>query len=144
MACSLPGFSVHGILQARILEWVAIPFSRGYSSHRDWTRVFCIAGRLLTIWATKSLSKAPSPVQLKRVFLCSAHPVQLPFPRNTLKSLPFSIVHPRNWNPASKFEHRVTLSILTSFFNWKRHAFYKNFKPYQKYISHNPLLGNYH
>ena len=31
MDCSLPGFSVHGILQARILEWVAIPFSRGFS-----------------------------------------------------------------------------------------------------------------
>ena len=37
--CSLPGFSVHGILQARILEWVAISFSRGSSSPRDRTRV---------------------------------------------------------------------------------------------------------
>ena len=40
--CSLPGFSVHGILQARILEWVAIPSSRGSSQPRDWTWVFCI------------------------------------------------------------------------------------------------------
>ena len=39
---SLPGFSVHGILQARILEWVAISFSRGSSQPRDWTRVSCI------------------------------------------------------------------------------------------------------
>ena len=46
MDCSLPGSSVHGILQARILEWVAIPFSRGSSWPRDWTRVSCIAGRL--------------------------------------------------------------------------------------------------
>ena len=37
--CSLPRFSVHGILQARILEWVAIPFSTGSSQPRDWTRV---------------------------------------------------------------------------------------------------------
>ena len=44
--CSLPG-SVHGILQARILEWVAISFSRGYSWPRDWTQISCIAGSLL-------------------------------------------------------------------------------------------------
>ena len=43
--CSLPGSSVHGILQARILEWVAISFSRGSSRPRDQTQVFCIAGR---------------------------------------------------------------------------------------------------
>ena len=39
MDCSLPGFSVHGILQARILEWVAMPFSRGSSQPRGWTCV---------------------------------------------------------------------------------------------------------
>ena len=39
MDCSLPGFSVHGILQARILEWVANPFSRGSSRPRDQTQV---------------------------------------------------------------------------------------------------------
>ena len=49
---SPPGFSLHGILQARILEWVAIFFSRGYSRPRNWTQVSCIAGRFLTIWAT--------------------------------------------------------------------------------------------
>ena len=53
LECSLPGSSVHGILQARMLEWVAIPFSRGSSSSRDQTRVFCIAGRFFTIWATR-------------------------------------------------------------------------------------------
>ena len=45
MDCSLPGFSVHGILQARTLEWVAILFSRGSSPARDQTQVSCIAGR---------------------------------------------------------------------------------------------------
>ena len=44
MDCSPPGSSVHGILQARILEWVAIPFSRGSSWHRDRICVSCIAG----------------------------------------------------------------------------------------------------
>ena len=51
--CSLPVFSVHGILQARILEWVAIPFSRGSSWHRNWTCVSCIAGRFFTVRVTR-------------------------------------------------------------------------------------------
>ena len=53
MDCSPPGFSVHGILQSRILEWVTIPFSRGSSWPRNWTQVSCIAGRLFAIWATR-------------------------------------------------------------------------------------------
>ena len=47
------GSSVHGILQARILEWVAISFSQGSSRLRDGTQVSCIAGRFFTIWATR-------------------------------------------------------------------------------------------
>ena len=43
--CSLPGFSVHGILRARILEWVTISFSRGSSRPRDQSRVSHIGGR---------------------------------------------------------------------------------------------------
>ena len=46
--CSPPGSSVHGIPQARILECVAISFSRGSSPPRDWTWVSCIAGRFFT------------------------------------------------------------------------------------------------
>ena len=53
MDCRLPGFSVHGVLQARILRWVAIPFSRGSSLPRDQTQVSCPAGRSSTVWATK-------------------------------------------------------------------------------------------
>ena len=53
MDCSSPGSSVHGILQANILEWVAIPFFRGSSQPRDWTRVSHTAGRFFTIRATK-------------------------------------------------------------------------------------------
>ena len=53
MDCSLPGFSVHGILQARILEWVAIPFSRGSSLLRDWTWVSWFAGRFFTVWTPR-------------------------------------------------------------------------------------------
>ena len=43
MDCSQPGFSVHGIFQAGILEWIAIPVSRGSSLPRDWTQVSCFA-----------------------------------------------------------------------------------------------------
>ena len=45
-------YIVHGILQARILEWVAFPFSRGFSQPRDRTQVSCIAGRFFSCWAT--------------------------------------------------------------------------------------------
>ena len=47
MDCSLPGSSVHGVFQARILQWLAVPFSRGSSWPRDQIRVSCIAGRFL-------------------------------------------------------------------------------------------------
>ena len=53
MNCSLPDSSVHGIFQARMLEWVAIPFSKGPSQLRDWTQISYIAGRFFIIWATK-------------------------------------------------------------------------------------------
>ena len=46
--CSPPGSSVQGILQARILEWVAIPFSRGSSQSRNWTCVSCTAGKFFS------------------------------------------------------------------------------------------------
>ena len=53
--CSLPGSSVHGILQARILEWVTISFSRGSSRPRDQTWVSCIGGRRFNL--------SPGPTQ---------------------------------------------------------------------------------
>ena len=77
MDCSPPGSSVHGILQARILEWVAISFSRGSSQPRDRTQISCIAGRLYTVWATSSesgvFSSWPGPtshsLQTERIHL---------------------------------------------------------------------------
>ena len=52
MDCSPPGSSVHGILQARILEWIAISFSRGSSWPMEPTRVSCICRQILYLWAT--------------------------------------------------------------------------------------------
>ena len=53
MDTSLPGSVIHGIFQARILEWTAISFSRGSSWPRDQTWVSCIADRRFTVWATR-------------------------------------------------------------------------------------------
>ena len=60
--CNLPGSFVHGILQARILEWVAISFSRGSSRPRDWTRVSRLAGRHSNFWATREALLPPKPM----------------------------------------------------------------------------------
>ena len=53
MDCNPPGSSLHGILQARVLQWVAISFSRESSQPRDWTWVSCVPGRCFNLWATR-------------------------------------------------------------------------------------------
>ena len=70
---STSGSSVYGILQARILEWVAIPFSRGSSQPRDRTLVSRITGRFFTVWATgKSLPRLLSLIKRFRVYMVIA------------------------------------------------------------------------
>ena len=72
---SLPGSSVHGIFQARVLEWVAISFSKGFTFWpRHWTQVSHIAGRCFTVWATRELVEVP----LNRIHLDSALHTSLP------------------------------------------------------------------
>ena len=63
MDYSLPGSSVLGILQARILEWVAISFSRGSFWPRDQSQVSCIAGRCFTVWAATTAAAAAKWLQ---------------------------------------------------------------------------------
>ena len=68
---SSPVSSVHGILQARILKWVAIPFSRGSSQPRDWTWVSHSAGRFFTTWATReALAKVCAKLFQSCMTLC--------------------------------------------------------------------------
>ena len=62
---ALPGSSVHGIFQVRILEWVAISFSRRSSRPRDWTWVSRIVGRCFTIWATREVHRRTPRYQKK-------------------------------------------------------------------------------
>ena len=63
MDCSAPGSSVHGILQARILEWVVMPSSRGSSQPRDQTHISCIGRWILYHWATsEALPEVAQPI----------------------------------------------------------------------------------
>ena len=64
--CSPPGSSVHVILQAKILEWVASPFFRGSSSPRDPTRISCIVHGFFTIWAIR---EAPTSKELIHIWV---------------------------------------------------------------------------
>ena len=64
VACQAPLFV--GILQERILEWVAIPFSRGSSRPRNWTEVSSITGRFITDWATREIRYSYIWVQNKK------------------------------------------------------------------------------
>ena len=68
MDCSPPGSSIHGILQARILEWIAISFSRGSPWPRDWTQASRIASRCFNLWATR---EAPLLIISSVQFSCS-------------------------------------------------------------------------
>ena len=70
MDCSPPGSSVHGTLQARVLEWAAISFSRGSSRPRDQTQVSRIAGRRFNLWATReahSIYNTKLPIHLPSI-----------------------------------------------------------------------------
>ena len=69
MDCSPPGSSVHGILQARILEWVATSFSRGSFWLRDQTRVSCIDQQILYHWATRKPSKSSKHLKDRILYL---------------------------------------------------------------------------
>ena len=64
MDCSQPGSSVHGIHQARVLEWVAIPFSRGFSQSRDQIQGSHIASGFFIIWATREAQRRLSAKEL--------------------------------------------------------------------------------
>ena len=86
---NLPGSTVHGIFQARILEWAAISFSSGSSQPRDRTQVSCIADRRFTIWFTREACK-----YTKGQGISGANEMCLPF--QTI------IWVPRNFSPLSK------------------------------------------
>ena len=80
MDYSLPGSSIHGILQARIWEWVAILFSKESSQPKNWTQISsisCIAGRFFTHWVTREV-KSIGNDPLKRIILINIPKPQPP------------------------------------------------------------------
>jgi len=70
MDCSLPASSAHGILQTRMLEWVAIPFSRKSSQPRNPTQVSCNAGRFFSVWVTREAPKEVVVPNIMQLFCC--------------------------------------------------------------------------
>ena len=89
MDCSPQGSFVHGILQARILEWVAIPLSRASSQPRIWTQVSCIAGR----------SEPPgNPVKFTNVYVLSFLGTKLDPISQPLVQLSVTLLEFGQWN----------------------------------------------
>ena len=86
--CKWPGSSVHGILQARILEWVAMPFSRGSSQPRDRSQVSCIVGGFFAPdqFSRSVMSNSLRPHEVQHVSL----PCPPPAPRACSNSCPWS------------------------------------------------------
>jgi len=115
--CDPMNYTVHGILQARILEWVAFPFSRGSSKPRDRTHVSCIAGRFFTNWAIR---EAPIVQWIFRV----------DFLQDFLVWSPCNPRESQDLSPTSQFES-ISSSMLSLLYGrtvasvhdyWKNHS----------------------
>ena len=120
MECSPSGPSVHGILQARILQWVAMSSSRGSSQPRDWIRVSSTASRFFTIWATweahsdewmASITLEDFPYFDGLILFRG-----LPWPK---KCLPI-YQKARCWRPVGSIKIRFHLSFYGSFNLWEQ------------------------
>ena len=134
------GSSVHGILQARVLEWVAMPSSRGYSQPRDQTRVSFIAGRFLTIWATREAhiqhktSKFPA---LRLTYLHFLHDTTVLIwtrPRQGWRRQSVHHSYRQNWFINNSLTH-----IIVPLFNFKTRSVTI---PYDKHIPPAHILRN--
>ena len=85
MDCSQPSYSVPEVSQTRMLEWVVISFSRGYSRSRDWTRISSTGSRILYHWATRGAEHAIS----SSIYISMSVFTSLGFPRSSaVKQLP--------------------------------------------------------
>ena len=121
MDCSLPGSSLHGIVQARVLEWAAISFSRGSSQPRDRTQVSLIPGRRFNIWATREaiteynlLFYIKPHIQLE---LLIAYFVKLMFERNKFQWIPVCF-QKLNFDKSLKANLCVCVCVCVYFFEY--------------------------
>ena len=106
MDCSPPGSFVHGIPQARILEWVVMPSSRGYSWPRDWTQVSCITGRFFTsepVDPANYISVLGSIITFPKKHLCNTWVFILWIVSN--KDLVFFFQTMKKWTLSNNFNH---------------------------------------
>ena len=87
--CDLMDYTVYGILQARILEWVVVPFSRGLFQPRDQIHVSCIASRFFTSWATREAQEGAEEKLPGRSWLSfgSQAPSFLQYPNDYINQL---------------------------------------------------------
>ena len=95
MDCSPPGSSVHGILQSRILEWVAISFSRDSSRSRDGPLISCIGRRILyhfIIWEAFNLTRG--------------------LENNVYASAPPTVLASRGWSPCGNISFKFPLTLI--------------------------------
>ena len=113
MDFGLPDTSVHGISQARILEWSAISFSRGSFWLRDWTNIFCIGRQILYHWATREVQYLLS-VQFSHSVISDSLPPHEPQHARPLCPSPTPRVHP-NPCPLSWWCHPTTSSSVVPF-----------------------------
>ena len=124
MDCSPPGSSVHGILQARILGWVAISFSREFYWPRDWTTSPALEGGFFTTWATREDGKGSIKMQkemTKTWKMTRNRSLEIPW-WSTVKILCFQcnvgltlIGELRSCMPCSEAKHRINLKIVNFF-----------------------------
>ena len=103
MDCSLRGFFVHGIFQARILEWLVISFSRRSSQPRGWTQVPHVVGRRFTVWATREVLSRQRPPQYPLLSLLS----EVTDANTTTKWKKLATWWPRAWNPQTYWHLRT-------------------------------------
>ena len=114
-------YTVHGILQARMLEWVAFPFSRGSSQHRDWAQVSLIAGRFFTSLATRKPKNTGvgSRSLLLQIFLTQESNQGL----LNCRRIPYQLSHQGRPTPVSRAIHVAANGIISFFFLWLSNMF---------------------
>ena len=106
MDCSLPGSSVHGILQARVLEWVAIAFSRGSSRPKDRTWVSHIPGRHFNLWVTR---EAQSESEVVQSYLTLCDPMDCSLPGSSLQGILQARILKKTHAPLCSQQHYLQL-----------------------------------
>ena len=113
MDCSQPGSSIHGIFQARILEWVATSFSRVSSQPRDRTLISCIAGGFLTDWTTReeTLAFLSHPKLMEKDSQAMSSP-GVPMYNKVSASLG------RNWTVVTGVQDQLPICPFTEVYQW--------------------------